>query len=68
MHAIPDPKLLSQGKVRVNGQNLPVFKIEVLTINESIKQNLDFSWEVIEMNEREIHSQLVFNKAIYVSS
>ena len=68
MHVIPDLKLLSRGKVRVNGQNLPVFKIEVLTINESIKQNLDFSWEVIEMNEREIYCQLVFNKAIYVSS
>ena len=56
MHVLPDKKMLTKGKVEMNGMSLPVFQIEVISKDESNKQHLEFAWEVIEMNEWEIKS------------
>ena len=56
MHVMPDMKMLSKGKVQIDGVTLPVFQIEVIPSQEQKRELLDFSWEVIKMTEREIHS------------
>ena len=37
MHVLPDKKMLTKGKVEMNGMNLPVFQIEVISKDESNK-------------------------------
>ena len=54
MHVMPDMKMLSKGKIEINGVTLPVFLIEVIPSEEEKREKLDFSWEVISMDQREI--------------
>ena len=68
MHIVPDLKMIEEGTVEIGKEQLPVFKVEVIAGEDSDPSRLLFTWHIVEMTERKIFIQMVFNEAIYVSA
>ena len=52
MNRIPDPSLLKNLTVSLEGKEVPVFQVEVVPGSESDPFKMSFSWEVKEMSAR----------------
>ena len=68
MHIIPSLSMLTNGTIRLNGVDEPVFKVEVLPGSDSDPMKLEFGWKVIEMTERWVSIQMYFEEAMFVSA
>lgn len=54
MHIVPSLSMLKSGTVAIRGEELPVFKVEVVPGSDSDPAKLYFTWNVVEMTERQI--------------
>ena len=60
MHIIPSLNMVKDGRLKVNGEEQPVFKVEVLPGEDSDLTKLNFSWHTVEMTKRKFSIQIVF--------
>ncbi len=44
--------MITNGSVTISGEELPVFKVEVIPGEDSDPSQLDFTWTVEEMTDR----------------
>ena len=52
MLVIPKLEMISKGKIKIDYEILPVFEIEVIAGDYSNPTDLDFEWDILEMNTR----------------
>ena len=50
MLVIPKLEMISKGKIKIDYEILPVFEIEVIAGDFSNPTDLDFEWDILEMN------------------
>ena len=50
MLVIPKLEMISKGKIKIDYEILPVFEIEVIAGDYSNPTDLDFEWDILEMN------------------
>ena len=61
MHILPDLKMLTSGTFQnKNSEEEAVFTLEVIPGQDSDPKKLDFTWNVLEMTERQILIQMIF--------
>ena len=61
MHILPDLKMLSSGTFQnKDSEEEAVFTLEVIPGQDSDPTKLDFTWNVLEMTERQILIQMTF--------
>lgn len=63
--------MIKKGKVKVNGEILPIFDIIARPSedneDEEHAKKLELDWEITEMTERTINFKIIFKTAIHVS-
>ena len=71
MLIVQDLEVLKKGKIKFNGEILPIFDIIVRPSDDNEDKEhakkLEFEWEITEMTERAINFQIIFKTAVYVS-
>ena len=60
MKVVPYIDMIEQGKVELNGVNMPVVDVKVIPGDFSEPSNLLFDWNVSEMTKRSIKFKLLF--------
>ena len=61
--------MITDGTIQIDQDLLPVLDLIVIgSSEESVANNLEFTWVATEMTERTVKFQLLFKTAMYVSA
>ena len=68
MKVLPKLEMITKGTILFDGVVKPVFEVEVISGYYSDPENLKFTWNVKEMTKRHFTIELVFEKALFIST
>ena len=65
---LPKLEMITEGTILFNGVVKPVLEVKVINGYYSDPENLKFTWNVKEMTKRHLIIDIIFEKALFVST
>ena len=69
MRIVPDIDMITNGKIKSqNNEIMPIFSVDIVALSETQdRENLGFSWTIIQMTTRSLQMKVVFENARAIS-